>query len=354
MDSRVAGGQPKVFDHIYAEGLWHNTKKATLTDKAPASGAGSTPLAARTTCLVLLDAIRRTKSERPAGAPVRILDAPCGDFTWMPGCLARAREAFPETRLRYTGGDIVAELVRQLNAGEGRYLANGKRAAVPPGVELAEFIHLDSADSEAMGRLADRFDIIVSKHMLIHLPSEVVLRVIDGWAAVRPRYVVTDDYPARPNWSYLDLNFSYPYREPNLREPPFSLPDPVCSQPDASFCEFYRMRCHSNINLFRRPFTHELYDPSDRANSRPGENVYRHAKSTQEDRALRLCFNLSAPPAWLASEADSGSYPSPRSQRLLGGFWHTWHTLYPRGFVPGDAQNDGAGERAGHMGHHRP
>ena len=126
-------------------------------------------------CRVLLDAVRMV-SETPARRerrPVRILDAPCGDFTWMPGCLERIRAALG-VKLYYTGADIVPELVAQLNAGRGHLLVDGTRASVGEGIR-AEWIVLDQSDTAAMlnlKRAAIPYDIIISKHMFIHLQSE--------------------------------------------------------------------------------------------------------------------------------------------------------------------------------------
>lgn len=323
LNSSAATGGQKVFGDIYAKGLWRGS--------GPASGAGSSPFAARTTCLVLLEAIRRAAAERPEGSPVRILDAPCGDFTWMPGCLARARATFPRVPLRYTGADVVAELVRQLNAGHGHYLVNSRRAPTPAGVDVEPFLHLDAANVGAMAALRGRFDVLLSKHMLVHLPSEQVVRVLDGWSAVGARFVVTDDYPSRPNWSWLDPEMGFPYRMQNLREPPFSMRDPLCSQPDASFCHVHRMRCESNINLFESEggeLAHGAYDPADRAHAGKGKTsgVYEHARGTRDDARLRLCFNLSG-------TAEGRNYTLPRSQRLLGDWWPEWRRRYPRGLV---------------------
>ena len=170
-----------VFDNIYARGLWRNGRKAG-TESSPASGSGSTPLAARTTCLVLREAVRRV-----AKATVRILDVPCGDWTWMPACLTAIASSL-SVRLAYSGGDVVHELIRQLNAAQGSFLPNSARAAVGPGVDVRPFVVLDVANAAAMGALRGEFDIVVTRHVTIHLQSAVNLRIIDGWNALAGEY----------------------------------------------------------------------------------------------------------------------------------------------------------------------
>jgi len=125
----AARAPENVFRNIYAKGLWRSGQQRSLPGY-PASGGGSTELATRTTCRVLMDAVRMV-SETPArrGRPIRILDAPCGDYTWMPACLQSIRTTLG-MHLRYTGADIVSQVIEQLNIGHGSLLVNGTRASV--------------------------------------------------------------------------------------------------------------------------------------------------------------------------------------------------------------------------------
>ena len=312
-------------------------------------------------------------SETPARRerrPVRILDAPCGDFTWMPGCLERIRAALG-VRLHYTGADIVPELVAQLNAGRGHMLVDGTRASVGEGIR-AEWIVLDQSDTAAMLNLkktAMAYDIIISKHMFIHLQSEarranrtarsvrhsavyrpvvtplggpapwqVILQIVDNWNALGAQYLVTDDYAAQGpsgcrggNWNWIDTNHPFPYHEPNLREPPFALKDPVCSQPDAAFCESSMLRCDSNINIFEFPLLHERADFARAvALMRPNGTTYQHLPTIEQrrhngdlrGRTFLFCHNLTSTP-------DAANYTTPRGQRMLRNYHPNWAKLYP-------------------------
>lgn len=203
-----------VFDNIYKHARWrvNASREPNASELHPSSGAGSMPMAARSACVVLAEAVRRI-----ATSPVRILDAPCGDSTWMPACLTRIASE-QNVKLVYQGGDIVAELVHQLNAGHGRFLPGGVRPTAGPGVTVNTFVVLDATNVTAMAMLRGSFDVIVTRHVTIHLKSEAVLRIIDGWNAVAPRYVLTDDYSMDHNGNWLDAGHPFPYRELNLRE----------------------------------------------------------------------------------------------------------------------------------------
>ena len=318
--------QHSVFDNIYALGLWRGRSSAASSSR-PSSGGGSTPDAARTTCMVLVEAARRVASARSdARLPVRILDAPCGDFTWMPACLTHiAREL--KVRVQYQGADIVTRLVGQLNDGKGSFLSNGRRSAIGEGVELREFLVLDAANTEAMAALRGRFDIMLTRHVTIHLQSEAILRIVDSWNAIGVRYVVTDDYPTSKNINWVDANATFPYREPNLREPPFSLPDPECSQPDASFCEAVASRCGSNINLFVPPLTHGAMEERRRKSARRGVYVHESNASIAMRRGRRLQFCVSVSESIRIAAAHQ--YSRPRARQLVRDFAPAWRRLYP-------------------------
>ena len=244
----------------------------------------------------------------------------------MPSCLTRIAAEL-DVRVRYQGADIVAELVAQLNAGRGSYLANGTRPAVGSGVEVADFLYMDATDPVAIAKLRGRFDIMVTRHVTIHLQSEAVMRLVENWNTLGLQYVLTDDYASERNINWLDAHADFPHRELNLREPPFLLPDPECSQPDASLCEAVA-KCKSNLNLFVPPLTHGELDAHP-SNTRKG--VYTHARayndstaaSLRHGRKLRFCINASSPSATSQSHVWKA-----RARALLTDFHPTWRKLY--------------------------
>ena len=140
------------------------------------------------------------------------------------------------------------------------------------------------------------------------------------------------------NW--LDANASFPFREVNLRQAPYSLPDPVCSQPDASFCDTTALRCNSNINLFSTspaPLSHGSLDPATEARDRAKmtRGVYRHyaPNATPQEvvaarRGRRLLFCLGEENETRSSMMDP-PLRTPRAQALLRDYSHEWHRLYP-------------------------
>ena len=86
------------FAKIYEGAMWRTGDKRD--QRIPLSGGGSTLEATNVTCKVLLAAVRHVTSKRRG--PTRILDTPCGDFTWMGSCLRRIAE-----ELQPDGGSIV-------------------------------------------------------------------------------------------------------------------------------------------------------------------------------------------------------------------------------------------------------
>ena len=73
----------------------------------------------RNLCGVVFAAVQRLEKEdsHPAGTPVRILDAPCGDFTWMPRCLNLLAQGFPTRSFEYQGVDISAVVIERRKSG---------------------------------------------------------------------------------------------------------------------------------------------------------------------------------------------------------------------------------------------
>ena len=124
------------FANVYAHHKWQKNYAAGT----PASGGGSTPLATSTTCAVLAHAVQLVRQRKAAArrspdddGAVRVLDTPCGDFTWMPHCLLHVANTArvdlsgghagaPPHELVYQGVDVAPQLVAQLNEGAGDLL----------------------------------------------------------------------------------------------------------------------------------------------------------------------------------------------------------------------------------------
>ena len=100
------------------------------------------------------------------------------------------------------GLDVVPELIRQLNAGEGSFLVGGRRRPLRHAdrVEIEPFRHADltqppppelSAESGGHG-----YDIALSHHVLMHTRLAGIERHIAFWEALRVRWVVVDSWPS--------------------------------------------------------------------------------------------------------------------------------------------------------------
>ncbi|MBX2881309.1 MAG: hypothetical protein KTR32_15305 [Granulosicoccus sp.] len=87
-----AGTASERFTEIYQHNLWN--------DQESVSGSGSSLDTTRTVRAKLPELIRQHQIKH-------FLDAPCGDFNWMRSVMSQLPD------VRYTGGDIVTELIEQ-------------------------------------------------------------------------------------------------------------------------------------------------------------------------------------------------------------------------------------------------
>ena len=111
------GNATRDFSKFYASGGWRGDQKARdgslapVASTRPMSGQGSKLDSNGVSCGVLSTAVRIVASRRAAKKSggseeeanvVRIVDTPCGDFTWMPWCLDRIAQEQPNVRLKCT------------------------------------------------------------------------------------------------------------------------------------------------------------------------------------------------------------------------------------------------------------
>lgn len=128
-----------------------------------------------------------------------ILDLPCGDFHWMSNTDLPAG-------VRYIGGDIVRDMVEELN----RRHASTSHC----------FAHIDAVS----GRLPE-VDVWMCRDLIFHLPTADVFRLIDNFVDSNIRYllITSHDGPHVKN----DDTFAGGFRFINLLEAPFLLPFPI-------------------------------------------------------------------------------------------------------------------------------
>lgn len=178
------------FTHIYKNHLWAGSESA--------SGEGSG--------LAFTRSIRSVLPKLLSDLGVRILlDAPCGDFCWM--------QQVPLELEQYFGIDIVRPLIEQ---NQSLYGSSNR-----------QFLLRDLVNDEP-----PRADLILCRHLLIHLTVEDGIRAIKNFQRTGARYLLISDQPhVAHNHKILRTGS---FRPLNLRLAPFSFPVPLTSLDDSS------------------------------------------------------------------------------------------------------------------------
>jgi hypothetical protein len=191
-------GLQQRFERIYATNLW--------SDPETRSGTGSS-----------LDSTRVVRRELPRvlkqlGARV-LLDAPCGDFTWM--------QHVDLSGINYIGGDIVPSIV-----------ASDQKLY---GSESRRFIELDLTRDEVPDA-----DVLLCRDCLVHLSYANISAVLENIARSKIHYVLMTSFPGRgDNKDIVDGD----WRPLDFEAPPFSFPQPVltlleeCEEEDCSYTD---------------------------------------------------------------------------------------------------------------------
>jgi hypothetical protein len=178
------------FTSIYKNRLWSGSESA--------SGEGSG--------LLFTESIRSTLPKLLADLQVQtLLDAPCGDFCWM--------KEVPLELKQYFGIDIVHPLIEN----NASLYGNGER----------QFLLCDLVNDEL-----PHTDLILCRHLLIHLTFEEGLRVLRNFQRTGARYLLISDQPQVVTNNKILHTGSF--RPLNVRLPPFSLPAPAVSLDDSA------------------------------------------------------------------------------------------------------------------------
>jgi hypothetical protein len=135
-----------------------------------------------------------------------MVDVPCGDFHWM-------RELNPQQLVsEYWGFDIVTELAKQ----------NQERFGCAA-------IHFGALD--IVTTIPPAADLILCRHLLIHLPLQDCLKVIHNFKRSGSRYLlITNDADVLKN---NEIAFTGSYSPRNLTIPPFNFPNGLDMIPDS-------------------------------------------------------------------------------------------------------------------------
>jgi hypothetical protein len=180
-----------VFEQIYDENLWG--------DPESRSGTGSGLAATEKIRSGLLDAIKRFEVHT-------MIDAPCGDYSWVSA-------ANLAVHLRsYIGLDIVPQVIARNTQLWG-----------------TEKISFELAD--LVKAVPPRADLVLCRHLLIHLPLEDCVRVLRNFRNSGSRYLMITNQPLVERND--EILFTGSYRPINLCLPPFSFPQPIWSVDDS-------------------------------------------------------------------------------------------------------------------------
>lgn len=129
----------------------------------------------------------------------RLLDLPCGDFSWFSTMAGELEE--------YIGGDIVAALIQR----------NAARFATPDG--NLRFCHLD-----LLGDALPKMDAVLCRDCLVHLSNNNIARALANLRRSGSEYLIATTF------TECDANLDIEdgdWRMLNLELAPFHLPPPV-------------------------------------------------------------------------------------------------------------------------------
>lgn len=180
-----------VFEKIYRDNLWGDLESR--------SGTGSGLAATEKIRAGLLDTIDRLQVKT-------MVDAPCGDFYWLSTLHLSGRLTW------YKGLDIVPQVIAQ----NQKWWAN-------------DAISFETADLSK--RVPPRADLILCRHLLIHLSFADCLRVLRNFKNSGSRYLMITNQPDNP--ANEEINFTGSYRPINLSLPPFGFPKPLFAIDDS-------------------------------------------------------------------------------------------------------------------------
>lgn len=178
------------FSHIYKNNLWHSDESV--------SGPGSELFYTINLREKLPNLFETFKIDS-------ILDAPCGDFNWM-------KEVIGKCDLKYTGGDIVLDLVQR---NKQLYAKNN-----------IEFIHLDITKDPL-----PYADLLICRDCLFHLSFESINRFLFNFIKSDINYILTTTHYNELKFENSDI-MDGGFRLIDLLSKPFNLTPEVLFEID--------------------------------------------------------------------------------------------------------------------------
>jgi hypothetical protein len=178
------GSRKKKFTKIYTNGGFGR-------ENVPLSGTGSTLMqthAIRVAIPYLLKELQATS----------IIDAPCGDFTWM--------KEVDLGDIAYLGVDIVPDLIR----------ANREKHSS----DRVRFLDMDIVTD-----ILPKADVILCRDCFVHLSNGDILRAVENFKKSGSKYLLTTTFAdLKEN---VNLVSGRGWRPINLELPPFKFPNPI-------------------------------------------------------------------------------------------------------------------------------
>jgi len=177
-----------VFNSIYKSNHWNKSKK--FNSDQSYSGPGSVANSIQTNNLI--SELQKFFKENDVK---NILDAPCGDCAWI-------KKIF-ETNIKYTGVDIVDDLMRQNKL---TFKSNSN----------VEFYCKDLTEYSKF----DNFDFILMRDFFIHLPLSMIKKILTNLKNSNCKYFAFNNYES------VNINKEIStgqHRKINLLKDPFNL-----------------------------------------------------------------------------------------------------------------------------------
>jgi len=206
-DTPTKDSRTKSFQNIYRTNVWGQGVN-------PKSGSGSSIEATKNTRRILSTVFALYNISN-------VLDAPCGDLTWMPLVWEK------NPHVRYIGADIVPELIEEHKA---KYSDK-------------EFLVLDLVTD----KLPD-VDLIFCRDALQHLREADIMKALDNISGSKAKYLLTSTYMRQSKEDNMKDIRTGSWNHRNLLLEPFSLGDPI-----AIFAE--QDPIHKFLGLWKLPLT---------------------------------------------------------------------------------------------------
>ena len=194
------------FSRIFQKRAWRAKVEPGFED-IQASGPGSILNTTRQVVFALSAIIEILKRELNKEV-ITFLDLPCGDILWMSGFLEK------RTDVEYTGMDIVPNLIR-------RHRDHYRD-------KPWKFRHHDIVHSE----LNESFDLILCRHMTMHLRHADTLRALQHFSTSGSKYLLVTDFPLLGRAREVNTRERTRWRRQNLSLDPYRIAPPLCSVPD--------------------------------------------------------------------------------------------------------------------------